>query len=115
MKKIIILTCTLISTSVFAERGPYFPSPDKAPVNHGKIIFNSPELNLISAEVYVGEVVVQKYTGGFEVAPMIYQCSMNEDDGAYGSLGCRYLRYDLKKAKHFNECEVFDNDYYNCY
>jgi hypothetical protein len=114
MKAIMILSLSLFSTLAFAERGPYFPSPEKAPVKHGKVIFNSPELTQINHSIYIGEVVIQKNNGGFEVGPMIYKCTFNDDDGAYGSLGCRYERYEMKKAKAYQSCEISDSEYYYC-
>lgn len=114
MKLMTILALLTTSTQVFAERGPYFENAKKAPVTHGKVIFNSPELSSLDYGQYIGDVVIEKSTGGFEVGPMIYKCVMNEDDGAYGSLGCKYLRYNQKRAVSYNECEIFDNEYYNC-
>ncbi len=114
MKHSIIFGLCLFSSMAFAERGPYFPAPEKAPIKHGKIIFNSPDLTQINQSIYIGEVVIEKKIGGFEVGPMIYKCSFNEDDGAYGSLGCRYERYDIKKARAFKNCEVSDSETFYC-
>lgn len=115
MKLIIGTTLLLVSFTALADRGPYFPSLDQSPVSYGKVVFHSPDLNQVSQEVYVGQVVVAKNIGGFEVAPMIYKCIFNEDDGAYGSLSCKYLRYDMKKAVQYKSCDFYDNTDFNCY
>lgn len=115
MKLIAVLVVLAISTQAYADRGPYFENSTKAPITHGKLVFNSPELSALGSGQYIGDVVIQKNSGGFEVGPMIYKCEMNEDDGAYGSLGCKYLRYNQKKAVSYSECEIFENEFYNCY
>lgn len=114
MKTAILAVLVLCSTVVLAERGPYFPSPEKAPIKHGKVIFNSPELSQINSSIYIGEVVILKDVGGFEVGLMIYKCTFNEDDGAYGSLGCRYERYEIKKARAFKSCEISHGESFYC-
>ncbi len=114
MKSILLGLSLLMSVNSFAERGPYFPNPEKAPVKHGMIIFNSPELTQINNSIYIGEVVILKNKGGYEVGPMIYKCTFNEDDGAYGSLGCAYERYEIKKAKAYSSCEISNSEYYYC-
>lgn len=115
MKLIIGTFALLVSFTVLADRGPYFPSENESPVTYGKVVFHSPDLNQISNEVYIGQVVVEKNVGGFEVAPMIYKCIFNEDDGAYGSLGCKYLRYDMKKAVQYKSCDFYDSTDFSCY
>ena len=113
--KLFILFTILISTHpAFAERGPYFPSSDKAPISHGKVIFNSPELSQISGTTYIGNVVIEKFKGNFEVGPMLYSCIFNDEDGAYGSLGCKYLRYDQKNARNYKNCEIIDSNEFYC-
>lgn len=112
MKLSLVVAMLIISSLSFADRGPYFESFEKAPLAHGKLIFASYELEQINSQIYFGEVLVQKYKGGFEVAPMLYKCAFNYEDG---SLGCKFLRYEIKNAKSYKDCEVFNNDYFNCY
>lgn len=115
MKLALIQLTLIFSLTSWAQRGPYFPSFDKAPITHGQVIFNSPDLQQVSAQIYMGEVVIQKTVGEFEVGPMIYKCKFNEDDGAYGSLGCSYLRYDRSKAISYSSCTIYDISDYSCY
>ncbi len=115
MKTIVFSALLVLSTQAFAERGPYFENAQKAPVTHGKLVFNSPELSSLENGLYIGDVIIEKKAGGFEVGPMIYKCIFNEDDGAYGSLGCKYLRYDQKRSTSYSECQIYDSEYYSCY
>ena len=114
MKMITVLMLILFSTMALADRGPYFPNPEKAPIKHGKIIFNSPDLTQINGTIYIGNVVIQNNNGLFEVGPMIYNCTFNDDDGAYGSLGCKYVRYEFKKTKSYKDCEILNDESFYC-
>ncbi len=115
MKSVLIISILFLSLTTWAQRGPYFPSFEKAPISHGQVIFNSPDLQQVSAQIYLGVVVIQKRGGGYEVGPMIYKCTFNEEDGAYGSLGCSYLRYERSKSSNFNSCIIYDSSDYSCY
>ena len=115
MKLALIISALFFSLTSTAQRGPYFPSFEKAPITHGQVIFNSPDLQQVSTQIYVGVVAIQKRAGGFEVGPMVYKCKFNEDDGAYGSLGCSYLRYDRNKAISYSSCTIYDSSDYSCY
>lgn len=110
------LIITALTASAHA-RGPYFENSSKAPIAHGVIIFNSPELQSLGKGEFIGDVVIKKNNQSrYEVGPMIYKCTFNDDDGAYGSLGCRYSRYLDKKALSYDSCEINEIDEsFSCY